>query len=63
MNDSLGLTMEDKLSQGEQRFITLDINAFGSLMVVVWAARNEDVRIIPVRRAEPKEGRIYEKGI
>ncbi len=63
LNDPLALTMEDERSQGEQRFVTLGINAFGSLMVVVWTPRSEDIRIISVRRAEPKERRIYEKGI
>ncbi|MGH8596813.1 MAG: BrnT family toxin [Gammaproteobacteria bacterium] len=63
LNDPLALTIEDSSSQGEQRFISIGINVFGNLRVVVYAFRDEDVRIISVRKAEPKEIRAYEKGI
>jgi uncharacterized protein len=63
LNDPFALTIEDELSQSERRFVTLGINAFGALMVVVWTPRNDGIRIISVRRAEPKERRVYEKGI
>jgi uncharacterized DUF497 family protein len=63
LNDPLALTIEDSLSQGEQRFISIGTNAFGQLRVVVYVLRDEDARIISVRRAEPKEIRAYEKGI
>lgn len=46
LNDPLALTMEDETSEGEQRFVTLDSNTFGSLMVVVWSPRRENARII-----------------
>ena len=36
---------------------------FGSLMVVVHAPAGDDVRIISVRNADPKERRNYEKGV
>jgi uncharacterized DUF497 family protein len=63
LNDPLALTIEDSLSQGEQRFISIGMSAFGQLRVVVYALRDEDARIISVRKAEPKEIRAYEKGI
>lgn len=34
LNDPLALTVEDDLAEGEQRFVTIGMNAFGSLMVV-----------------------------
>jgi len=37
LNDPLALTVEDHIAEGEQRFITIGMNAFGSLMVVVHA--------------------------
>ena len=63
LNDPLALTIEDSSSQGEQRFGSIGINVFGKLRVVVYALHGEDLRIISVRKAEPKEIRAYEKGI
>ena len=56
-------SMEVEFVEGEQRFVSLGINAFGVLMVVVWTPRGEKFRLISVRRAEPKERRDYEKGV
>jgi len=63
LNDPLALTIEDKAAEGEQRFVTIGMNLFGSLMVVVHAPSGEDVRIISVRKADPKERRNYEKSV
>ncbi len=63
LNDPLALTMEDEFVEGEQRFVSLGMNIFGSLMVVVWTPRGENTRLISVRGAEPKERRNYEKGV
>ena len=58
LNDPLALTIEDSSAQGEQRFISIGMNLFGNLRVVVYAFRGEDARIISVRKAEPKEIRV-----
>ena len=63
LNDPLAVTVEDDFAEGEQRFVTIGMNAFGSLMVVVHANRGNKSRIISVRKADPKERRNYEKGI
>jgi hypothetical protein len=63
LNDPLALTVEDESAEGEQRFATIGMNAFGTLMVVVWTPRGEEIRVIPARRTESKERRAYEKGI
>jgi len=63
LNDPLALTIEDTAVEGEQRFVTIGTNIFGSVMVVVWTSLGDDERIISVRRAEPKERRSYEKGV
>ncbi len=34
LNDPLAITIEDDSAEGEQRFITIRMNLFGSLMVV-----------------------------
>ena len=63
LNDPLALTVGDDAAEGEQRFVTIGMNAFGSLMVVVHSHRGSESRIISVRKADPKERRNYEKGI
>lgn len=55
-------TVEDRAAQGEQRFVALGRNFFGQLRIVVYSYRGEDVRLISVRRAEPKDVKAYEKG-
>jgi uncharacterized protein len=61
--DSLALTVEDDSTDGEVRYVTVGLNSVGTLMVVVWAERDDDVRLISARKAEPKERRAYEEGI
>jgi len=63
LNDPLAFTIEDESAEGEQRFVTLGANTFGTLMVVVWTTRDEDFRIISVRKATSRERRNYEKGV
>ena len=63
LDDPLALTIEDASAQGEQRFISIGMNVFGQLRVVVYALRGDDARFISVRKAEPKEIRAYEKGV
>jgi uncharacterized DUF497 family protein len=63
LNDPLAISVEDDSAQGEQRFVTIGMNVFGSLMVVVHTHRGDNTRIISVRKADPKERRAYEKSI
>ncbi len=63
LNDPLAITVEDDSAEGEHRFVTVGMNLFGSLMVVVHTPRRGGVRIISVRKADSKERRNYEKGI
>jgi uncharacterized DUF497 family protein len=63
LNDPLALTLEDDTAQAEQRFVSVGVNSLGALMVVVFTHREDDIRLISVRRATPKERRVYEKGI
>ncbi len=63
LHDPLAITIEDELSEGERRQVTIGMNSFGTLMVVVWMERGDDVRLISVRKAEPKERRSYEEEI
>jgi uncharacterized protein len=62
LRDPLAITVEDDSAEGELRWVTIGMNSFGSVMVVVWTQR-DDIRIISVRKAEPKERRADEEGI
>ena len=63
LGDPLALTVEDDSAEGEQRFVTIGVNVFGTVMVVVHTPRRERPRIISVRKPDPKERRDYEKGV
>jgi hypothetical protein len=63
LNDPLALTVEDDSTEGEQRFVTIGMNVFGTLMVVVHTPRGDESRIISVRKPDPKERKNYEKGV
>ncbi len=60
LDDPRAITIEDR-DHDEERFITLGMDAFGGLLVVVYAYREPDaIRIISARPAEPHERRQYE---
>jgi uncharacterized DUF497 family protein len=63
LHDPLALTIEDDSARGEQRFVSIGMNTFGQVMVIVYTYEGENIRLIPVRHAEPKERRAYEKGV
>jgi uncharacterized protein len=63
LRDPFTLTTEDLSAAGEQRFVSIGQNLFGQLRVVVYTYRGTGVRIISVRKPEPKEVRSYEEGI
>ena len=63
LSDPLAVTIEDEFAEGEQRFVTLGTNTFGFLRVVVWSPRDDDFRIISVRKPTRKERRTYEEGV
>ena len=63
LNDPLALTVEDDSAEGEQRFVIIGMNVFGSLMVVVHTPRGDGTRTISVWKPDPKERRNYEKGV
>jgi len=63
LSDPLAVTVEDESAEREQRFVTLGANMFGSLRVVVWTSRDDDFRVISVRKPTPRERRTYEEGV
>ena len=61
LNDPLALTVEDDSIDAEQRFVTVGLNSFGVLMVVVFTNRDDHERLISVRRATPKGAESMKK--
>jgi uncharacterized DUF497 family protein len=57
--DPNAVTLED-FRWGEQRYVTIGMDAFGRLLVVVYTWRGDNIRIISARKAVPSEVRQYE---
>ena len=58
--DDLALTQADPFAQGEGRFITLGLDAFGRHLVVVFTERESTIRVISARLATKQERKTYE---
>jgi uncharacterized protein len=62
LEDPLGITVVDDESDPlEQRFVVVGADGAGRILVVVYAWRDEDIRLISAWRAEPHEREAYEK--
>jgi uncharacterized DUF497 family protein len=59
LRDLRALTMEDPDSEGEQRFITLGMDALGRVLVVVHTPRGDKTRVISARKASRGESEQY----
>ena len=61
--DPQAITMEDFTATGEQRHVSLGLDALGRVLVVVYTYRGQDIRLISARRASRRERRQYEEGV
>lgn len=59
LRDPMARTLEDPDAEGEQRFVSLGMDALGRVLVVVHAPRGERVRLISARRASRGESEQY----
>jgi len=59
-DDDRALTLADPDSEGEERFLTMAMDAYGRVLVTCFAYREAAIRIISSRRASPGERRRYE---
>jgi uncharacterized DUF497 family protein len=60
LEDPLAVTVEDPDAEGERRLITVGLGSAGELLVVVYAERDDEYRLISARRATRKERKDYE---
>ena len=61
LEDDSALTIRDLSPEDEERWVTMGLDAFGRLLVVVYTWRGERVRLISARQATPDERRQYEE--
>ena len=61
LEDEIALTMRDPYSAQEERWITIGMDALGRVLVVVYAWRGENVRLISARMATSRERTQYEE--
>lgn len=59
LRDDMAITIEDREAHGEQRFITLGMDALGRILVVVHTPRGNKVRLISARKASRGEAEQY----
>jgi len=57
--DPNAVTVEDS-REDEQRYVTIGMDAFGRILVVVYTWRDDNIRIISARKAVRYEVRQYE---
>jgi uncharacterized protein len=60
-SDDLAITITDERFDKE-RFITIGIDAFSRVLVVVYTWRNDEIRLISARKAMRYEQKQYEEG-
>ncbi len=60
-SDDLAITVPDERFD-EERFITIGVDAFVRVLVVVYTIRDDEIRIISARKATRQERQQYEEG-
>lgn len=59
LRDDQAVTIEDPDAMGEQRFLTLGMDALGRVLVVCHTQRDERTRLISARKASKNETKNY----
>ena len=59
LEDPRALTISDDREDDEERLVTIGLDLFGRLLVVVYTWRGEQIRLISARKATPRERRSY----
>lgn len=58
--DPLAVTIDDPDAEGERRYVAVGLGSAGELLVVVYAERGDECRLISARRATRKERKQHE---
>jgi uncharacterized DUF497 family protein len=62
LEDEQAVTVRDD-SEDEERWITIGMDAFARVLVLIYAWRDDDIRIISARLATPRERVQYMENI
>lgn len=60
-SDDLAITIPDERFD-EERFVTIGVDAFARVLVVVYTMRDDEIQIISARKATRQERQQYEEG-
>lgn len=60
-SDDLAVTISDGRFE-EERYVTIGIDAFGRILVVVYTWRGNEIRLISARKATRSERTQYQEG-
>lgn len=60
LHDPMALTVEDFDAVGERRYVTIGLGTSGEVLVIVYADRGGEYRLISARRATRRERQAYE---
>ena len=58
LHDEQAITVRED-EEGEERYVTVGMDALGSVLVVVYTWRNNKPRLISARNATPQERKQY----
>ena len=59
-SDDLAITIPENRFD-EERFVTIGMDGFGRILVIVFTWRSEEIRLISARLAERRERKQYEE--
>ena len=59
LRDAMAFTLEDPDARGEQRFVTLGVDALGRVLVVIHPQHEERTRLISARKSGRGEAEKY----
>ena len=61
LQDDSAVTIDDRDSEDEERFISVGADDLGRVLVTIFTHREDAIRIISSRQASKKERQIYEE--
>jgi uncharacterized protein len=59
LRDPFAITIDDPDAEGEERFVTMGMDALGRMLVVIHCWRGENIRLISARKASRGEAETY----
>jgi hypothetical protein len=58
--DPLAIHQADSNTEGEERFVAIELGSAGQILIVVYTLRGDNIRLISARRATRREVKTYE---